>query len=539
MAVELEVISGRGDWVGSRGNLAGYNITESATPLHAGDTSGAVGSAQFVVASEPGVAGSRALLDSTLKLSDDKLGVFIGVTNEINDQDGEATVSVDSKLIRLTGRTVMPYYNGTLGGAITAIMTQAGYATNEYSIDASITGLSCILPAYEATYWDGLKNMCPVYQFEVALVSGLIVFRAVHQREGILSRDTTRTVNVNANQIAEYVEIYNYNHFAGTALAYPDGELVKAQVLDVDTGDTAVFSLDLNGFITSFDTPTYVETLPTDTNTGSVYSAVDKDGVPITLTEWTAGGGKATLAAGETTQQALFTVTAPNNMPARAPFRLALPVEPWNPDNDDVYPAVRIIGTGVFIDKQVMRIATGADPNRVAEEVGITIDNPVIGSAAMACALGAGLAYAYSGRSASLSASTPNLNSAGSLGGIVGYTYNKFMSDMAGVTYNAFQTMWAGKTYAQFQAYYLALASDKNIIQVIGNAPGARVRLNNSYYRIRDVSYTEAGLQYSGDADTMFNDFTATFSGLTYTQFAALLTGVQYQSFGLDPLWRP
>lgn len=74
-------------------------------------------------------------------------------------------------------------------------------------------------------------------------------------------------------------------------------------------------------------------------------------------------------------------------------------------------------------------------------------------------------------------------------------------------TVAAFNSRYASLLVAGFNAIWEEVAEDQFQTQAFGNAPGARVRHEEGYYRIESASYTPTSLSFSANMDTVVADF--------------------------------
>jgi hypothetical protein len=537
MAIEIEVLAGKGGWEGSKGNLTGYTYKEAATPLAADDSSGATPSFTAGVSEDDDINGTFALLESKIKLTDDLAGNTVGVVRAISSTDGAAGLEIESILSALNADVSVAPYNGTLSGAVTFYMTVAGIAGSDYSVDPDIATRNVTFPGWYGPIWDNLKRMCIAQQIEIAAVNGRIIFRAVRKLTGNDERNMSVRFDVDNQTIAKAVEVYYYNNeYRANGLFYPLSG-AEATPFQVGAGEVTVTSVPINAYISTIAQPIPAISVPLEATTASIYTVIDKDGAIVDPAVWAGSGGSITAAAGNDPDELIITVTGAA-IDARAPFRIAMPMNPLDKENKDTFPSLRIAGSGVFFNKKLFTIPTGADPKLAIAAVGQTIDNPFISTVDQASKAGVLAAKNWSGRNKTLSIKATSVANIGLNGSIVFYPYSQFQVDEVGHTYAQFQTAWSGKTYSDFVAYARQKSVDQKLVQAFGNIVGARIPFRDSMYRIRDVQYSEEGLNYTAESDTIAKDFASRFSGVSYDQYATTVAGRTYNDFALAPLYR-
>lgn len=529
--IELEVVSGKGGWEGSKGNLTGYTYKEAATPLAPEDLSGATPSFTVGVSEDDTIDGTFALLDSKVRLTDDLVGNTIGTVRTITSTNGGAGLEIESRLSVLNSIVALGPYNGTLSGAIAGYMAIAQIDPSEYTIDGAIATRPVTLPGWYGSMYDAIKQLCATNLIEVSQVSGRLFFRPVRLRNGSHDHDISAERTVNSTTIAKAIEIYYYNNtYRAVGSVYPV-DPSEQNAITVKAGEVVTQKTTISAYLMNINQPIPAAYVPREITDASVYTVIDKDGKIVDPGLWTLAGGKITAALGNAADELVITISGAA-LETQSPFRIAMP------EGKETYASLRISGEGVFYNKQKLTIPTGADPAKALTPVGVTVDNPFVNTLADACSFGTLTAKKYSGRDKAISFSSTSIADLGLTGQIALYTYDQFAADNPGLTYNDFQVQWAGKTYNDFSAFYRSKAVDQKLFQSFGNVIGARIPYKHSMYRVRDASYTQDSLQYNGESDTLWSDFTAKFAGVSYAQFQTANAGRTYYDHMLAPLYR-
>jgi hypothetical protein len=545
VSIEVEVI-GNGRFAGSRSNLSSYSVVEDATPLSPADASGQTGTISFIVTEDPEAAGSILLLNDTVVLTDTGAGETIGTVNAVSvsggreDGGGAASVTGDSRLALLNASGFVPPFTGTLEDGVRAILALAGI-TDDVVITAEVASLPVSHRGITTTYWQLLKDLCGSNGVtEIALVSNNVVTRFVREREANVSKLTDLSWSVNNIELAQYVEVAYYNYVEVTdELVYPYGGWTPdVQVLQVDAGATTdpPINIPVNVSLTSIDQPSIEDFVDRDYDgPDSVYSVSGNDGLPIPAAQWTAQGGRLTVAIGADGNSIDVTITGASET-EYAPYQIAVAAGP-----SDTYSTLRLVGSGLGFDRKILKSPTGVPAEKSAQEVGITVDNPWVDSLADAydAAIRAGQQYAAPRQTVTITATVVNR---GDSNGSYAYPkFSDFASEYSGQLFSDFDTEFAGQTFKQFNAYQLSLVQDDFENQVFGNVGGARLPFRNAYYRIRSANVTEDGVvTATAERDTTFTDFNTAYDGLTFSDWNDLIDSVasdmKFEDYALIPL---
>jgi hypothetical protein len=452
------------------------------------------------------------------------------------------TVTADSRLIALNvTRTAAPY-SGTIGGAINYYLGLVSISTG-IVIDSAIASVPVTFPGWTANVWDKIRQFAAVSQFEVSLVSNNIVVRAIRSRIAQNYRDSSETWNVNANNIARAVEVYYNQAQQATALAYPlGGWNSTVQPIQVDAGQTLTVNLPLTpgtnavgltASLSSIQQPVASDSVAASYSASSVYCVAGNDGLPIPAAQWLAGGGNVKVAIGVDTTSIDVTVVGSSDT-KYAPYRLGMSSGPSN-----FYSSLRIVGTGVFGNKQMLRFDTGLTVDKAPTDVGATIDSEFINTYLDAVQVGRAAAARFCSAAYTITVATTGINKVGDTGSYAYPTMGQFNvdTDFAGKTMAQFNTAFAGWTLKQFNDYEFAKVANNFANQAFGNVSGARVLWNNGYFRIRASTVTPAQVSYTAERDTVMADFNSAMPvGMTMAQFNTLHSGDQMGDFGLAPL---
>lgn len=553
MAVEVR-ITGTGSYAGTQSELSDYSYSEEATPINPADTGGGVGQFSFSAVENPsGRDGSVLLMGDTVQLSDGANGTTTGIVSSVDSADGVASVTSDSRLIKLMATRTMRPLTGSVTNAIKAYLSLAGITTN-IVIDKSYDSVQVVTPGWTGIIWDNLKQLVMAHRGEISLVSNNIVVRPIRGRIAENKRNISENWSVAKGQLARTVEVNYYNNrYVYSGLMYPNnvGWNSDVQVYQVDAGATLNVNVPISASLVSVIQPVCLSFVAKNNN-GSVYSVIGADGLPIPPTQWLENGGRVTVYVGEDTKSLDIEIVGART--TQGPYRIAVASSA-----SDTYSSLRILGTGTFFDQRTETLLTGVDDDDTAQIIGVTVDSPHISTIEQAYTLGINTAAQYGGAEQTLSISTVGINRAGETGSTAYVTYDQFQSgvdDQAtvwnGKTYDDFQAEWSGKTYNQFNQYYQALVLDDFENQAFGNVAGSRVQYRDAIYRINSATISPGEVSYQARRDTTYDDFqkqwtltpyelvgpNAKTTPYTYADFDRIMSGRTYNSFATTPLWR-
>ncbi len=537
MAVEVSV-TGVGGYHGAKSNITGYSSVEESTPIDPSDSSGGTGVLTFSAVEDPATRGSVLLLNNNVTLTDGIRGLTSGTVNSVAVDDGLLRASADSRINQLVMETQVAPFIGTLSDAFSYYMSLAGINSNVF-VDPSIASRQVRYQGFSGNLWTHLKEICTVQQVEISLVSNNIVLRPIRQFIANTTSSVTRSWSVGNGDISQFVDVNYYNNASRTdTLVYPDGGwnegMMNPTGFQVGPSERVFYDIPINASLTSVQQPVPADHVDIDYTGSSVYAVVGKDGKPVSALDWTAGGGSVSVFILEDTTTLRVRIVG-SGSGSRGPFRIST-----RGTGDQYFNSLRIVGTGVFFNKQTIRIPTGAPAAKTATLVGATIDNTKISSLAQAYNVGSIAAGHWSGSVQEISGTTTVMNRPNDDGAIVYPTFAFFNSTWPNPnTFANFDTAWSGNTFANFTAYYFSIVERDFDNQIFGNINGARVPYRDSMYRIRSATVTEGDIQWSAERDATFGDFSDVWNGSeTFATFDTYATGLRFDDFALISLGR-
>jgi len=572
-----------------------YSVSEAATPLAAGDSSGQVGTfsisvpvpdeyvplgvetegfgygegpygqgpyggGSFVeIANSPWrvirQVGPQILIDKSVRIEDPRKGFTLGTINSSSESRDGGTIQLSgtSRLgsLNVYGIQAQPFV-GTLRNAFEYYLSLAEITTDLF-VDDEIADRAVVFPGWTGELWYNLKMMAAAQDCDVSLVSGIILLRAIRKRIATSNRDTSRSVQVGSNTLARAVEVYQYNNRPITnELVYPPGGWTpEVEVMTVNAGETTEYTLELSASVSSIEAPVMQTSVTQDHSSSSVYTIVADDGLAISPALWSAYGGSLSVAITPDTSHLKVTLRGATGIPttsgiAAQNFSVAL----GSDTTGNRYSTFRIVGSGVGFSKVKKRIRTGVPESKTSTDVGVTIDNPFISTVDDLYRAGTRAAKQFAGVVMSLSGNVIAINRRGDSGSVSAPTYGqvqtKLMGDLGGSpTYGQVQTHYTGlglTSYADVREYWLQIFRNDDVDQVFGNAQGARLfdKRTRRWYRIRDASLTPGGVNIqTADDDLVNGDIQSLYNDLTYSDVQTILDPFTYREVDLAGMWRP
>lgn len=356
-------------------------------------------------------------------------------------------------------------YDATVGYAMRYYSELVGLNLNNVVVDPYFDTIPVAYPAWEGNVWTYLKMLCAAVGAEIAMNGVNVVFR--RPRQHTLEHDNVKfwDTEVDAQATALSVELYNYNNrWLVDSIVYDSGS-----VISINVGDTSEIEVTFPHSIVRLNDPTHRVTMAdTETYVGpGQYVVMDANDVVVDPATWEALNGSVTteLIYGEYSR-AVITVTGPSAEGSyTAPFRLAHIV------GGVERPALVLTGEGVFIEKEIVNVATAASITQTSTEVAATVDNPFISTYAQAVDRGVLTAMQASGPAVSIT-------------GIVPY-------DAA------------------------AAGTEFDLVT------GARVFYRDGFYRVKQARFTSGSINITAESDTLFSDAVATY-GTTFDEYNAI-----------------
>jgi len=471
-------------------SLSDYSVSEDSTPLIGGDTSGGIGQ---INASADTTDASASTLGTTLTVTDSDRGTISGIITTVENNDGAAHFTADSPLGQLVSVVTAQPQKTTLGAAFTYYLALCGITKNIF-VDPLIASRAVIYPGWREEAWTQIKKMCIAERVEVAVIDGIITLRLPRASRADSSNLISSSWSFDTTQLAQSIEVFQYNTSYGTnRIVYPAGEWIEeangtandgwnssAQVYMVDYGEILEFDIEINATLTAIQQPRCVSRMDLYYKYGSAYTVMANNAkAPMNPATWNKNGGYVKVTQKKNAPNTLTVrISSGGNSPRNAPYSIGMP---WG---GDIVSSLRIVGTGVFTQKQKLTFPTGLTVNETSTEIGVSVDNEFVSS----------LDKAYSVARRTL----------GQYSGLV-KTVSGSVADM-GLDF--------------------------------GSMAGARLRDGDNEYRIRTVETGPDQISYTAESDNQFSDHNTAWAGKTFGDFNTEHAGQTFLDHTIAPLKR-
>jgi hypothetical protein len=510
------ITSGTGKIVSD--SLISFSYSEDATPLEPTSSNGGTSQVSFSGVEETSNAGlvnTKLMIGNQTSIQDSDYGtVQFNVKKVSTNAAGIATVIGDSIQSRLNVIKTAAPFSGTLAGAIDYYCGLCGITGSSRVIDIALNGRSVNFIGWSGNVWEYLKDLCSVMSYNTTDRSPVEIYftgTAVGFRPALTSTVNLSEYQSDVNQsveifeVAQTIDVYSYNTVAKTnAIVYdleyynPDRSNPQKSFLssfsdsfEVNPGQsvTKVFKIDAS--LISIKQPDCVSTIspfPYDPSTSGngQYVIAGSDGLPIQPAQWLGQGGSLVVAIGDNPNEIKITVTAPavngilktNGELGFAPYRIGKETAGSGFD----YPAIYIVGNGIFYNKVKSTFTTGADAGITTNPEAPEVDNIFI---------------------------TDNFT-------------------LANASLAAAQAICAPKISVNGSS-----ASGFSF----GSSIGKSFNLNANRFRLNSISFNESGVSWSAEEAVTFADFNLVNTGKTFSQFNSVITAnMTFTDLSIIPL---
>lgn len=510
-------------------NADSYSVAEDSTPLNPSDQSGGTAQINFSV---PVFPGWRNVEDELVTLRDDTQGFTQAIVTAVSEQNGKVQITADSRINALAEtRTALPY-RGTLGGAIRYYLSLVGITTNIVVEDA-IASTAVVFPGWQDDVYQRVaRALCPAFGIEMSLVSNNITFRRPRQTKAILHRVTDMSESLDNGERAQRVKQtwYKTKYIDGALVYPPGGWNSDVEVLEVNASEVKVYeSVEISASLSSVIQPTCVLNVGPEDSSASVYTVSGTDGFPIPPDMWKAFGGELRVEINEDTRSLKVTIRG-MDLAEYSPYSIAV-----SSGDGTNYSTLRVLGTGVSLDPQVMDVGTGLTADQTSTEYGDEVDNEFINDYVRA---GQGMSWQVAqamGPTQTLTFSAAGINRAVDSGSTVYATVADFDALYSGLTTDDWDAVWAGKTTDDWDAFWKERVGSEFANQAFGNVAGARVVHDGSIYRIRTASNSAGAISATAERDNTVDDFDRYYAGMTTDDWDAMWVGKTIKQFDTQP----
>lgn len=510
-----------------------YGVTEDSTPTSSEDSSGSVGTIDFVFHSTT-IENPWLLVGKDVSLVDTRRGSTIGFVDSVSESDhGAITLQCQSRLGKLNIFDVQSQpFSGQLRDGFEYYLSLAEQDF-DLLVDPQISARPVVFPGWYGELWYHLKQMAAANDCEIALVSNVILLRPLRGREAIDHRDITKARQFGGTTLARAVEVYHYNNKPITSeLVYPpNGWNPEVEVITVGAGETVERVLELSASVSSILQPEMLTSVPPEYESTSVYTIVGDDGLPIMPDQWRDAGGRLSVEINPDTTSLTVKVTGATGIANRDAQAISTYSVALGSDfTGNRYSTLRIVGSGVRFDKKIIRVRTCIDDKLTGTDVGITIDNPFLSTLNQAYSAGVRAAHLYAGNQMVISGTLTTINQLGDSGNANYPRYSYVQAQHQGKTYAQVQASYAGKTYSDIQQELYDVVRNDFANQVFGNAGGVRVwdRRTLRWYRVRNSTISPGEVTYEAENDLTYGDVQDKYDALTYGENQTIFSGKTY-----------
>jgi hypothetical protein len=497
-------------------SLISFSYSEDTSSLEPSSSDGGTSQVSFSGIEETSNAGlinTKLMVSNTVSIQDDAYGtVQFDVKKVSTNAAGVATIIGDSIQSKLNVIKTAAPFSGTLSAAITYYCGLCGVTP---TVDAALLGRSVNFIGWNGNVWDYLKQLCSVMSYNTTDRSPIEVYftgTAVGFRPALASSIDLSLFQSDANQsveifeAAQSVDIYSYNtSLKSNAIVYdlsyydPNSSNAKkaflssiSDSLSVAAGETIIKRFQIDASLTTIKQPDCVSTispLPYDPSTSGngQYVIVGTDNLPIKPAQWLGQGGSLVVSLTENPNEIQITITAPAQAALEkvngsglglAPYRIGVETSGSGFD----YPAIYIVGAGVFYNKVKSTFQTGANSATTTKTEAPPIDNIFI-------------IDNFTLSNASLAAAQTICGPAVTVNG----------SSASGFSF--------------------------------GSTVGSSFNLNSNRFRLNSVSFNEKDISWTAKEAVTFSNFNSTNTGKTFTQFNNIVTtSMAFTDFSVIPL---
>ena len=507
-------------------NASGYSVEEDSTPADPSDTTGGFGRITVPIPDRPEI---KRWGGKILRLEDGAEGTTTGTIRGRSGNGLTAQLVADSRIGRLSVPRRAEPFNGTLGDALEYYFGLCGI-TSGIVIEPGIAARSVVLPGWEANVFEQIqKKMGAAFGFEMSLVSNNVVVRPLRERIAVNYRDASVDWAMDEQNLAQTVEGYFYNTAWRTnALAYPAGGWSgDVQVYQVDAGATVELDLAIDASLVSVQQPTCVSSVDRNHTSSSVYAVSGNDGLIIPPAQWEADGGSLTVEIGEDTRSLRVTIKG-GRSEEYAPYSIAMAS-----GTSDTYSSLRIVGTGAFLEEELMTLPACQDEDLAPDAIGVTVQNEFFQTRDQLYHALLRTAARFSGARQTINVTSRGINRAGDSGSYVYPTIGDLKELYPGATIADLKVA-LGPKISDWNAALFETVRDDFANQSFGNVAGARVRYEDSWYRIRNTTKSPASVRYSAERDNTVGDVYRT--GETIAEWNARWAGQAIRDVNIAPL---
>ena len=513
--ITVSNISGSGRFEEEK--VISYSYTEDASPYQPENIDGGAGQVTINVVADDAPKGTGIVINNQIQVTDSDFGSVTFRARQVSIADSVANISGETIQYRLNSQRKAEAKGGSGTTLLEAILYYCELVDVvpqfETGFEAELQEIEVNFPGWNGNVWEHLKMLCAAVSLddddntfmEMYIKDDELWFRrgaseTIDFSEYIVNKSLT----IDSYDAAQEVEVFNYNTYYGVDKVVREQETdinssainKNASISDpmqVQAGETVVKRFKINASLTEVQQPVVVSAISPlpfpDTDSTGQYVVVGSDDLPIDPIQWVAEGGSLEVRLTENFDEIEVVITAPKSvqMPTAdgdpedvtlAPYKIGV-----ESSGDEEYPAIYIVGTGVFFEKTSLKLVTGASEDYVADISAPTIDNPFITTRKAQLDKGVAAAQAIAG---------PRVEMQGTIAAGV-----SFGEDLGSI----------------FQDY-------------------------NGKMRLKTLSYSEGDVSFNANKFVTIADFNAAWNGATIANFNSESAGLSFDEFATIPLVR-
>jgi hypothetical protein len=510
MSVRLVNLTGSGNLLPNA--VADYGYSEEVSPL---EPSSSLGGISQITVTGLAQDDTSLVVNNSMRLDDSNYGSVHFQAKNVSISDNMATVTGATVMSRLNVYKVAGPHGGGGASLLTAILYYCSLAGvtpiildeefgNELdAIDVNFVGWS-------GNVWEYLKKLCSGVSASTTNNVGIemyidgddLVIRRAKATPIVFDNVSSSGLTVDSFDAAKEVTVLKYETEYGVNRVVRQQErqadnlfsvnenVSITDTMQVEAGEVVTKRFLINASLSEVKQPTCVsEIFPLPYGgTDGEYVIVGSDNLPIDPEQWADQGGSVTVALTDNPYEIEITVVAPPavTMPTAdnpaevtpAPYKIGI-----ESSGEIDYPALYIVGTGVFFTKKTETFLTGADDAFTSQDTAQSIDNIFITTDNDLNTRGIAAAQAACGPSVTLSNSITDL-------------------------------------------------------VAFGETPGSVLAIKDNKFRINSVSYSPASANVTATPCADIDDFNAAWQGKTFTNFNSLMSGknIKLNEFTVVPL---
>ncbi len=491
MSVRLVNLSGSGNL--DTNGIADYGYSEEVTPL---EPSSSLGGISQITVTGLTSDDTSLVVNNSMRLDDSSYGSAYFRVKNVTIADNMATITGDTIMSRLNVNKVAAPHGG--GGAslltailyycslvdVTPIILDEEFGNELDAIDVNFVG-------WNGNVWEHLKKLCSGVSasttnnvgIEMYIDGNDLVLRRAKATPIAFNGIASNGLTVDSFDAAKSITVYKYETEYGVdrvirqqerqadGLFSVNENVSITDTMQVEAGEVVTKRFLINASLSEVKQPECVDQifpLPYGGTVGQ-YVIVGSDNLPIQPEQWLAQGGSVNVALTDNPYEIEITVVAPPavTMPTAAdPMEVtSAPYKIGVESSGDVdYPALYIVGTGVFFTKKEKVFSTGADNAFTSQDTAQSVDNIFITTTNDLNTRGIAAAQAACGPTVTLTNTVTDEVPFGSTpGSIISTANNKFritsvsyapasagISAVPCATIADFNALWSGKTFANF-----------------------------------------------------------------------------------------